>query len=146
MMDRGAARLAALALSFAALAGCTTPVYAPISAENGGLGYHNTRHEDGTYTVLVRARSPAQAHEYWDRRAGELCDGAPYEKNIFRAEIPVVTQSGYATGANGYGGAYTQDVYGALVMEGYLRCSAAPQPATPEAPPPAPTGVPPTSP
>jgi hypothetical protein len=139
MGDRAVVHIAALALGAVVLHGCTTPVYGPISAENGGLGYRDMRNSDGSHTIRVVARTPAQAHEYWDRRAVELCGGPTYRKNIFRAEIPVVTQSGYATGANGYGGAYTQDVYGALVMEGYLRCGGdaaqetptAPQPETP---------------
>ena len=138
------ARIAAWAIGACVLAACATPiVYGPIGA-NSGYGYRETRNSDGGYTVRVVAASPVMAHEFWDRRASELCGGPHFRKNIFRAEIPVVTVSGYAPGPNGYGGSYTEDRYGALVMEGYLYCenepptaeatdtTAAPEPASNE--------------
>lgn len=111
------------------LAGCATPiVYGPIS-ETSAFGYRDTRNADGSYTVLVVAASAAMAHEFWDRRAHELC-GEDFTKNIFRAQIPVYSYTGYAS--NGYsGGAYTEDRYGAFNLEGYLHCGAGE--ASPEA-------------
>lgn len=125
------APLAALAL--VGLVGCVTPpAYGPISVETGQFGYRDSRNANGTHTILTVAPSAAMAHEFWDRRARELCGGGEFRKNIFRAHIPVVTQSGYVTGANGYGGSYTQDVYGSFYLEGYARC-VAPAEATPDA-------------
>lgn len=109
------------------LCGCVTPiVYGPISAaESAGFGYADHPNADGSHTIRVVASTNEQAHEFWDRRAGELCNGAQVRKSIYRAEIPVVTHSGYVTGANGYGGSYTEDRYGALIMEGLAYCEAA---------------------
>lgn len=107
-----------------ALAACVTaPVYGPLA--ESAFGYRDQRNADGSYTVLVVAPNGAMAHEFWDRRAGELCGGATYRKNIFRAEIPVVSQSGYAVNPYNpsYGGSYTVDAYGALQLEGYLHCA-----------------------
>lgn len=104
--------------------------YGPIGER--GYGYSEVRNADGGYTVRVVAMSPAQAHEYWDRRAAELCGGADFRKNIFRAEIPVFSYTGYASGANGYGGSYTEDRYGPLILEGYLYCAADTQAGEPE--------------
>jgi hypothetical protein len=121
---RSGIRLVTAAAVLAA-AGCATPiVYGPIG--QNGYGYSDRQNPDGSYTVLVVASSPQQAHEFWDRRAAELCGGVEVHKNIFRAEIPVVTTTGYASNPYNpaYGGSYSQDVYGALQMEGYLRCGA----------------------
>jgi len=119
-------RIGTALVAVSALAGCVTNVYGPIS-ERSQFGYADTRNADGSYTVRVVAASPVQAHEYWDRRAAELCGSTTFRKNIFRAEIPVVTTSGYAVNAYNpaYGSSYQQDVYGALIMEGYLHCEAA---------------------
>lgn len=131
-------RIGALAAGGSVLLGCVTPTYGPIGAENSGFGYSDMRNADGSHTIRVVAMSSVQAHEFWDRRANELCGGPNYRKNIFRAEIPVVSYTGYATGPNGYGGgSYTQDQYGALVMEGYLHCEAPAATAEAEAPAPA---------
>lgn len=122
-----AARAIALAVGVSVLAGCMTPVeYGPIGGENGGFGYSDTRNADGSYTIRVVLPYAAQSHEFWDRRATELCGGPNYRKIIYRAHIPVVTTTGYAAGPNGYGSSYTQDVYGAPVLEGYARCNEAP--------------------
>jgi hypothetical protein len=120
-MTMSLARFVALAASAGALAGCVTPQYGPIG-DKSPYGYSDAHNADGSYTIRVVATTAAQAHDYWDRRAAELCGGPHFRKNIFRAEIPVVSYSGYATGANGYGGAYTEDRYGDLVLEGYLHC------------------------
>jgi hypothetical protein len=130
------ARAWPLALAGLALAGCVTPpVYGAINAENAGYGYRDARNADGSYTVLAVANTPTLAHEFWDRRAHELCGGSNFRKNIFRAEIPVVLYSGYAS--NGYsGGSYTEHRYGAFFLEGYLHCAAAVSPVeTPSGPP-----------
>jgi hypothetical protein len=118
-----------------ALAGCITAEYGPIGARGSQFGYSDMRNADGSYTIRVVAMHAAQAHEYWDRRAGEICGSTTFRKNIFRADIPVITTSGYAVNAYNpaYGGSYTQDVYGALVMEGYLHCEAEAEAATAEA-------------
>jgi hypothetical protein len=118
------ARIGAVVVAAAVLAGCAmTPEYGPIG-QAGPWGYSDLQNPDGSYTVRVVALTSTMAHEYWDRRAAELCGGTNFQKNIFRAEIPVVTQTGYVTGPNGYGGSYTQDAYGSLIMEGYLHCGA----------------------
>jgi hypothetical protein len=109
-----------------ALAGCATPVvYGPIGTS--AFGYRDRQNPDGSHTILVVAPSATVAHQFWDQRAAELCGGAEYRKNIFRAEIPVVTTTGYAPNAYNpaYGASYTQQVYGALQLEGYLHCAAA---------------------
>jgi len=134
-----AARIGALAVTAFALSGCVTPpTYGPIGSADNQYGYRDRQNPDGSHTILVVAAGAAQAHEFWDRRAEEICGSASYDKNIFRAEIPVVTTTGYAS--NGYsGGSYVQDVYGAFTMEGLLRCTDASAPsgtdAAPEAAP-----------
>jgi hypothetical protein len=146
-MSWGAARVGAIVVSACALVGCITAEYGQIGTKGSPYGYSDLRNADGSYTIRVVAMHAAQAHEFWDRRAAEICGSASFRKNIFRAEIPVVTQSGYVSGPNGYGGSYTQDVYGNLIMEGYLHCegeaqAAAAEPATesPEAPDAEPSG------
>lgn len=145
-------RTGALAAMGLALLGCATPItYGPIGGDNGAFGYSDARNADGSYTVRVVSSSAPQAHEFWDRRAAELCGGPNFRKNIFRAEIPVVSYTGYATGANGYGGSYTEDRYGGFILEGYLHCEAgkeAVEPAAASAPAPGteapPSDLPPT--
>lgn len=122
------------------LAGCATPMtYGPIGSVDNPYGYRETPNPDGSITLLVVSNSAPLAHEYWDRRAREICGGADFHKNIFRAEIPVGSYTGYVSGANGYGGSYTESRYGSFYLEGYLRCGEGPLPATPSAnsPPPA---------
>lgn len=133
-------RLFAFAVGALALTACATPVvYGPMAAN--GFGYSDMQNADGSYTIRTVTLTSAQAHEFWDRRAAELCGGPNFTKNIFRAEIPVVTTTGYAAGPNGYGASYTQDAYGALIMEGYARCqpsvdaTTAPAAAAPAEPP-----------
>jgi len=93
---------------------------------NGHRGWDAFGPGQGFVHVLdLVAMSAPQAHEFWDRRAGELCGGSEYRKIIYRAEIPVVSYTGYASGANGYGGSYTEDRYGNLILEGHARCGAA---------------------
>jgi hypothetical protein len=128
----------ALAVAGLALTGCVTPpAYGPIGPESR-YGYRDTRNADGSYTVRVVTNNAGLAHTFWDRRAQELCGGPDFDKNIFRAEIPVVTYSGTATGPSGYTGYYTADQYGDLILEGYLRCK-----SDATAPAPAPEGAPP---
>lgn len=108
------------------LAGCATPVvYGPIGPS--AFGYRDRQNPDGSHTILVVAPSAVMAHQFWDQRAAELCGSTDYRKNIFRADIPVVTTTGYAPNAfnPGYGASYTQDVYGAPQLEGYLHCNSA---------------------
>jgi hypothetical protein len=115
-----------LAIMAVALAACATPPkYGPM-ADNHGLGYRDTHNPDGSYTILVVAYTAATAQEFWDRRAQELCGSADFHKNIFRAEVPVVRVSGYATNAYNpsYGASYTEDQHGNFYLEGYLRCDA----------------------
>ncbi|MFZ2030203.1 MAG: hypothetical protein WAU68_07845, partial [Vitreimonas sp.] len=119
-----AMRTAVLILAGLALAGCITPLkYGPM-AENHGMGYRDSSNADGSYTILVIAFDAATAHQFWDRRAEELCGDTHFHKNIFRAEVPVVRVTGYAPSAvnPGYGGAYSEDQHGSFYLEGYLRC------------------------
>lgn len=107
------------------LAGCATPVvYGPIGPS--AFGYRDRQNPDGSHTILVVAPSAVMAHQFWDQRAAELCGSTDYRKNIFRADIPVVTTTGYAPG----GIAYTQDAYGAPHLEGYLQCNSPAEAAT----------------
>jgi|SRR6185295_1834350 len=124
-------RTIVLAIAGLVLTACLGPLkYGPM-AENNGLGYRDRQNPDGSYTVLVIANDSATAHQFWDRRAQELCGSANFHQNIFRAEVPVVRRSGYATNAYNpsYGGAYTEDVHGSFYLEGYLRCEGGAAPA-----------------
>jgi hypothetical protein len=105
---------------------CATPiVYGPIDGSKTGFGYSDQTNADGGYTVRVVASSPAQAHEFLDRRAAELCHSSYFRKNIFSAQMAVEQYSGYASGPNGYGGSYTSYRYGAPVLQAYVYCDAA---------------------
>ncbi len=101
-------------------------------------GYSERFNAEGDYyTVLVVAPAAELARSFWEQRAVELCHGTMFRKNIFRAERPVYTYSGYVSGANGYGGSYTESRYGDFALEGYLYCeSAPPAPAQVDTPPP----------
>lgn len=105
--------------SVLSLAACTAaPVYGPMGgAKNAAHGYREVASKQGTYTLLVvvpAISSPSLADEFWNRRAGELCGGANYKKNIFRAERPTVLY-------DYYGGKP-----GDFMLEGYLTCAASP--------------------
>ena len=125
----GASALAVVALG---LVGCVTPpTYGPIGHVQNQYGYRDNPNADGSHRILVVAASSPMAHEFWDRRAAEICGGTTFEKNIFRAQRPVVTTTGYASNAfnPAYGASYQQDAYGDFIMEGYLRCTDAQSPA-----------------
>jgi hypothetical protein len=124
------ARLAAAITVASALAACATPIQYGALSEGHGYGYRDTQNADGSYTVLAIAPGDAMARQFWDRRAQELCGGTDFHKNIFRAEVPVVSTTGYAPsayGAAGTGGSYTSSAHGAFYLEGYLHCTNAPQ-------------------
>lgn len=124
-----AARVCVLAVALG-VAGCVTPpTYGPIGHVENQYGYRDSENADGSHTILVIAASAPMAHEFWDRRAAEICGGGPLQKNIFRAQRPIVTTTGYAANPYGGGASYTQDMYGDFIMEGYLRCEAAPAPS-----------------
>lgn len=119
-----AGRASVLAVAALALAGCVTPpAYGPIGHVANQYGYRDRANDDGSHTILVVGASAPMAQEYWDRRAVEICGGGAYEKNIFRAQRPVITTTGYASNGMGGGGTYQQDMYGDFIMEGYLRCT-----------------------
>ena len=136
-------RTGALAIAALALAGCMTIAYGPIDApKSSGFGYRDHPNNDGSHTILVVGSTSEQAYEFWDRRANELCGGPHFQRNIFRAQRPVVTTYGYASNPMNpaMGGSYSQDAYGGFFLEGYVRCDAeAPAVTTPaaDAPPPA---------
>jgi hypothetical protein len=117
-------RMMVLALAGLLLAGCLGPLKYGSLADNNGLGYRDTQNPDGSYTILVIAYDPTTAQQFWDRRAQELCGGTNFHKNIFRAEVPVVRYSGYASNPMNptYGGSYSEDRHGNFYLEGYLRC------------------------
>lgn len=122
-----AARASALAVVAFVLAGCVTPPsYGPIGHVDNQYGYRDRPNADGSHTILVVAGSAPQAHEFWDRRAAEICGSSTFEKNIFRAQRPIVQVQGYAANPYGGGASYTQDAYGDFIMEGYLRCAETP--------------------
>lgn len=128
-----AARICASAVALA-LVGCVTPpTYGPIGHVENQYGYRDSQNADGSHTILVVAASSPMAHEFWDRRAAEICGSATFDKNIFRAQRPIVQVSGYVSNGYGGGGSYTQDAYGDFIMEGYLRCEA-PAPTADAAP------------
>lgn len=116
--------VAAIILGTSVLGACVSaPTYGPIGApKSNGMGYKDTLNTDGSYTLLVVMSSDYGAHQFWEKRATELCAGSEYSKNIFRAQRPVDNYTGYVS--NGYsGGSYTESRYGAFYLEGYLRCS-----------------------
>jgi hypothetical protein len=130
-----AVRMSALAVTAFALASCVTPPsYGPIGHVKNQYGYRDSENADGSHTILVVAASAPMAHEFWDRRAAEICAGAEVQKNIFRAQRPVVTTTGYASNGMGGGGTYQQDTYGDFFLEGYLRCGVATAAVSDEAP------------
>ena len=118
-----AARWAAATAFALALAACMTPPrYGPLGVDHARYGYRDHANGDGGYTIFVQAPTEPMAREFWDQRAAELCGGTNFHRNIFRAERPIVQQSGYASNGYGGGGSYTVDAYGAVHLEGYLRC------------------------
>lgn len=128
-----AARASMFAVAALALVGCVTPpAYGPIGHVQNQYGYRDRPNDDGSHNILVIAASAPMAQEFWDRRAVELCAGGAYEKNIFRAQRPVITTTGYASNGMGGGGTYQQDMYGDFIMEGYLRCTDPPAEAAAE--------------
>lgn len=132
-----AARASVFAVIALAVAGCVTPPsYGPIGHVRNQYGYSDNPNADGSYRILVVAASAPMAHEFWDRRAAEICGSTTFEKNIFRAQRPIVTTTGYAPNAfnPAYGATYQQDTYGDFIMEGYLRCTDAHASAAADAP------------
>lgn len=132
-----AARASAFAVIALAVAGCVTPpTYGPIGHVQNQYGYRDNANADGSHRILVVAASAPMAHDFWDRRAAEICGSTTFEKNIFRAQRPVVTTTGYAVNAMNpaYGASYQQDTYGDFIMEGYVRCTDALAPAADAAP------------
>jgi len=132
-----ATRASAFAVCALAVAGCVTPpTYGPIGQFQNQYGYRDNANADGSHRILVVAASSPMAHEFWDRRAAEICGSTTFEKNIFRAQRPVVTTTGYAPNAfnPAYGASYQQDTYGDFIMEGYVRCTDAQAPAADAAP------------
>jgi hypothetical protein len=98
------------------LGGCQVVEYGP----SGGAvlttyGYHEKPTEDGQYILTIQAFGgvPEQMHAMWDRRAREIC-GPEFQKQLYRAERPTVLYDTYGGRA------------GDMVLEGYLRCGAAP--------------------
>jgi hypothetical protein len=129
------ARASACAVIALALVGCVTPpTYGPIGHVQNQYGYRDNVNADGSHRILVVAASAPMAHEFWDRRAAEICGSTTFEKNIFRAQRPIVQVSGYVSNGYGGGGSYTQDAYGDFMMEGYLRCTDAQASAADAAP------------
>lgn len=118
MIDRRAIAAAALVL-----AGCATPAaYGPLGPD-APYGFSDHPNADGSHTILVVADSAPNAQAFWDQRATEICGSAAFQKNIFRAQRPVETTTGYTTGPYGGGNSYQEDQYGAFYLEGYLRCA-----------------------
>jgi len=106
-------------LALIVLGGCQTIEYGPISGTDGfdftTYAYHEKPTEDGQYILTIQAFGgvPEKMHEMWDRRARELC-GPEFQKQLYRAERPTVLYDSYGGRA------------GDMVLEGYLRCGAAP--------------------
>lgn len=135
--NRTEARASVLAVAALALAGCVTPpTYGPIGDVPNQYGYRDRQNPDGSHVILVVAGSAPQAQEFWDRRATEICGSADFEKNIFRAQRPIITTTGDAPNAlnPAYGASYTPDSYGDFLMEGYLHCPSEAAPAADTAP------------
>lgn len=107
---------AAAGLAVIVLGGCQTIEYGPLNGEVTPVyGYQETKTREGEYILLVRALGgePESVHVMWDRRARELC-GEAFQKTLYRAERPTAT----------YG--YHGGMPGNMVLEGFLRCGAAP--------------------
>jgi hypothetical protein len=115
------------------LGACTqaSPAFGPISAESP-YGYVDRLNPDGRHTLLAVAPSPALARSFWEQRAVELCGGADFKRNVFRAERPVVKSVGSASNVfnPAYSSSYPYDSYGNFFLEGYLTC-AGPTPTSP---------------
>jgi len=98
------------------LGGCQVVEYGPYGgAVFTTYGYHEKPTEDGQYILTIQGfgGAPEKMHEMWDRRARELC-GPEFQKQLYRAERPTVLYDTYGGRA------------GDMVLEGYLRCGAAP--------------------
>jgi hypothetical protein len=98
------------------LGGCQTIEYGPLDGEAiATYGYRETQTKDGEYILLIQALggTPETVHAMWDRRAREIC-GPEYRKTLYRAERPTVHYQSY-------GG-----MPGNMILEGFLRCGAAP--------------------
>jgi len=114
---------AAVCLAVIVLGGCQTIEYGPLDGKVTPVyGYQETQTRKGEYILMVRALGgePGSVHVMWDRRASELC-GETYQKTLYRAERPTAT----------YG--YHGGMPGNMVLEGFLRCGAAPAEGPPTA-------------
>jgi len=94
--------LGSLAIGGLTLTGCTVkpPAYAMIGSKEGGIyGYADTVTPDGGRLVRVvlpaTFATPQMAHDFWDRRALEICGHADYRKNIFAAYRPTLRYDHY---------------------------------------------------
>ena len=108
------ARPIRLVLLASMLAGCAQEIAYREMTANKSYGYKDHKRDDGSYVLLVvypaANYAAALAYKYWDKRAGELCQGRAFHKNIFRADRPTVHYSNY-------GG-----MPGSFELEGYLTC------------------------
>lgn len=128
------ARIAGLAM-LALVSGCVTAapiVYGPLGP--GGYGYVDSANKDGSTTVTIIVPDAPTGRNFFERRAAELCTGEPVQKSIFSIEQRVERVTGF-TGAM-VGGVYTSSTYsypayGAIVVEGLVRCAAPTAPSTP---------------
>jgi hypothetical protein len=100
------------------LTGCLSdPVYARIGTKEAGpYGYTEVATNDGGYLLRVSLPSyvnPQLPRQYWDRRAGELCNGhiARSSINTARHEIESYDRYGGRTGN--------------FVMQGVVYCETA---------------------
>lgn len=117
----GSARFVALILIAACgpgLGGCVTdPGYAPMGGPDGSpYGYSDVLNVDGSHTIRVllpaSTRDPQNAYVYWNRRAEEICGGAPAGKTLHTAQRAVIFVDARSA----------QAVRGDYYLEGLARC------------------------
>lgn len=113
--------LLGLLLSLGACATPKPPVYGPIG-DAEPYGYKDRANPDGGYTLLAIVpphSSVAEASNFWDRRAQELCPAGVSKRIIFRSDRKeYLMPAGYVYRGAGFSSRLTQ----AYEVEGYLYC------------------------
>ena len=99
--------------------GCVSdPGYAAMGGPGGSpYGYSDVLNADGSHTIRVLLPSstpdPQNAYVYWNRRAEEICGGAPAGKTLHTAQRAVIFVDARSA----------QAVRGDYYLEGLARCA-----------------------
>jgi hypothetical protein len=136
------------AAALACLSACATvdePLqYGPIGTGGYGYGYQDSANQDGSFTVVVITPNDGLGRQFFERRAEELCPAGIAQQSIFRVQQRLEMATGYSgTVVSGVyqGSTYTYPTYGAIMVEGMVRCAPTTAEAKPD-PAPAPTLAP----